>query len=106
MINLSDDKRGLLRAAVGEALGGFAAGRFSVNDRANVVACWQRIEESSPMPLTTDDVSLLVRVLQFSLNELGAEEFQTITGNDFEFGVAVLNALQEEDVSTKCKTRN
>jgi hypothetical protein len=94
MIALTDDTRGLLQAALGEALGGFAAGSFSAEDRSKVISNIQRLQDESPITVSADDAGLLVKVLKFVLEELGPEEFQSITGCDFDSGVAAVKSLQ------------
>jgi hypothetical protein len=102
MIVATGDTRGLLRAALGEALGGFAANSFPRGERPTAAAYLQRVEEEA-ISLTNDDLVFLIKVVQFALKELGPEEFQTITGYDFDFGVATVEAFQQESNATKGK---
>ena len=88
--------RGLLRQALAEAIGGFAAGKFPADDRLKAVTLWQRIESESNIYLSHDEIRFFLQVLQFALKELGPEEFQTITGYDFEFGVATAKGFETE----------
>jgi hypothetical protein len=99
MICATDDNRGVLRAALGEAIGGFAATRFPVEDRPRIAVYLERIDEPESLNLADEDLRFLVRVLQFALKELGPEEFSTITGYEFDFGVATLEHLQQEIAS-------
>ena len=103
MIVATGDARGLLRAALGEALGGFAANGFPESERSKAAVYLQLVEEGA-ISLTHDDLSFLIMVAQFAMKELGPTEFQTITGYDFDFGVATVEAFREEFAATNSKT--
>ncbi len=89
------ERLGLLRAALGEAIGGFAARSFSATERSAAVELHERILGDLETPLSADDLRLFGVTLEFALKELGPAEFQTITGYDFEFAKATLTELQD-----------
>ena len=84
--------RGVLRQSLVEAWGGFAADRFPVCDSARALI--DQID-SGKEEFSYTDLDLLISALEFSLKELGQEEFHTITGYDFSFGVGTLTQLKK-----------
>jgi hypothetical protein len=88
---VENDVRGVLRQSLAEASGGFAAGRFPDREAAGELI--YQIDAGKEH-FSRTDLDLLVRSLEFSLKELGEEEFQTITGHDFSFGVSTLAELK------------
>lgn len=88
----ASDIRGVLRQSLCEAVGGFAAKRFSSRDGAKALLI--QIDEGQT-EFSKEDIDLLMSSLTFSLHELGVKEFQTITGYDFEFGVTTLAELRK-----------
>jgi len=97
---LDKDRRGLLRAALGEATGGFAARSFPDAERVAVIDLQDRLSKNFDVSLTLDDMELFKLTLGFALKELGPEEFQTITGYDFDFGASTLAELEQVDWKT------
>ena len=85
--------RGLLYSALREAWGGFAAHRFPAAKRAEAKVLMDRLRQDSKIVLNQSDIVLSKEALEFALKELGSEEFQTITGYDFEFGESTLTKL-------------
>lgn len=98
---LNNETRGLLSAALVECLGGFAAKRFSPDDRPYAENLLQQIDGESGDSLSEEDLALAVKALEFALRELGVEEFFTITGFDFDFSVHALRQLQAAMAKSK-----
>ena len=107
-MNIAVDKktRGLLRQALAEAIGGFAARRFPASEKPEAEALWRRVENEETMVLTDEDLRFVLKVLEFALKELGPEEFHTITGYGFDFGVATAESFQTEIASANYKSEN
>jgi hypothetical protein len=97
---LDKDHRGPLRAALGEASGGFAARSFPDAERAAVIDLQDRLSKDFDVSLNLSDMELLKLTLDFALRELRPEEFQTVTGYDFEFGMSTLAELKQVDLKT------
>jgi hypothetical protein len=104
IVELDEKTRGVLRQAMGEAIGGFAARSFPAEGRAEAEALRLRLESEAPVILADDEIHFALRALQFALNELGPEEFQTITGYDFDFGVATAKSFQSKVTAADCES--
>ena len=89
---MQNNVRGVLRQSLAEASGGFAAGRFT--DREGAGKLLNEIDAGKEH-FSRTELDLLMRSLDFSLKELGEEEFQTITGYDLSFGLSTLAELKE-----------
>lgn len=86
---------GIIQASIGEALGGFAAGSVPLSEKSRAEALRARLEQDEVVILSDDEADIALVALQFALKELGPEEFSTITGYDFDFGVTTAQALQD-----------
>jgi hypothetical protein len=91
---VEDDQRfGVVRSALSEAAGGFAALQFPASERKAAQKLLERFSEKE-IVLGEDDLRLARVILEFALKELGPEEFQTITGYDFKVGEETLRELR------------
>ncbi len=91
----SELNMGLLRQALVEATGGFAAKGFPAAERALARELFERLSADPAMNPSLQDARVFELALRFALKELGPEEFQTITGYDFDEGEATLKQLEE-----------
>ncbi|HWE86557.1 MAG TPA: hypothetical protein VG267_16555 [Terracidiphilus sp.] len=87
--------RGLLRAALLESMSSFAAKRFPSDHKSRAGRLLQQIDDGESLGFVSEeDLALAAKALQYTLQELGVDEFFTNTGFDFNFGLEALHQLE------------
>jgi hypothetical protein len=102
-LKLSQTETLALRAALGEVCGGFYIPDFDVRmggTKKQAEQLFDKMDQLSgnqqnEIVLTMDEIRLLKKAHEATLQELGAEEYETRTGINFAFGQNLLNEFAE-----------